>query len=47
MLRDCKISERKKQTSCISRQFNAGSMLRRIRGCKYRSVAGLDRIIEF
>jgi hypothetical protein len=28
-------------------EFNAGSMLRRIRGCKHRSVAGLDRIIEF
>lgn len=47
MIGNCKISERKKQTSRISRQFNTGTMLRRIRGCKHRSVAGLDRIIEF
>jgi hypothetical protein len=47
MFGNCKISERKKQASRISRQFVTDSMLRRICGCKHRSVAGLDRIIEF
>lgn len=41
------MSERKKQTSRLSRQFDTGSMLRRIRGRKHRSVAGLDRVVEF